>query len=328
MFSAGLAISAVAPRALLGGLALAVLAAVSACRPEAAPEMTRAAAPIDTVGVTTRYTREFVFVGERAGVPLVVPFAFTSREEGAQLDREVRAWLGHGAEWDAFLHESWSTPPGGGVWKVLPQGDLRIVAGGPSEVEALVFRRGERRLRLRPEILRASWAVRDELQYRLFEGRLELAGQGIRGSVLEAYRVMRGPADELAAPGALDWLFVTDGGSLHLLLTEAFGGPDVADKTFAWSVSAVAEQSWPSAEVRWLEMLTLEQARREVPVAWSFRIPTGGVEGEVYSLGYDLQLGPDRPGRRAVLLRHNVEGWARVGEDRYRIFGLLRHSQD
>jgi hypothetical protein len=123
-------------------------------------------------------------------------------------------------------------------------------------------------------------------------------------------------------------MFVTDGGTLHLLLTEAMGEEREGEKTFAWSVSAVAEQNWPSAQVRWLEMLTVEQARREVPIAWSFRIPDGGVEGEVFSLGYHLQLGPDRPGRRAVLLRHNVEGWAQVGEDRYRIFGLLRHSQD
>jgi hypothetical protein len=309
---------------------LVVLGAVvvSGCGSEVVPEPPRTTAPTDTATPVTRYTREFVFVGERTGVPVVVPFVFSARERDSQLEREVRAWLAHGSDWDPFLQESWSTPPAGGVWKVLPHGDLRVVAGGPSDVEALVFRRGERRLRLTPEILRATWATRDELQYRLFEGRLELAGQALRGSVLETYRVQRGPADELAAPGALDWMFVTDGGTLHLLLTEAMGEEREGEKTFAWSVSAVAEQNWPSAQVRWLEMLTVEQARREVPIAWSFRIPDGGVEGEVFSLGYHLQLGPDRPGRRAVLLRHNVEGWAQVGEDRYRIFGLLRHSQD
>jgi len=278
--------------------------------------------------MATHYTREFLFVGERGGLPLVVPFLFSVRERDALLDREARGWLGHGTEWDAFFRERWSTPASSGVWRVLPYGDLRVLAGGPADVESLVFRRGERLLRLTPEILRSSWAPSDEIQYRIYEGRLDLAGQQTRGSVLESYRVQRGSDGSLLQTGALDWMFVTDGGSVNLLLAEAMGADDDPGKTFAWTVTTDSERSWSSAEIRWMEMLPVEQARRDVPVAWSFRVPGAGMEGEVFSLGNEMEVGPDRPGRRSVLLRHNIEGWVSLGDERVRVFGLLRHSQN
>lgn len=308
--------------------ALGVLLAQAACVEAAPPESPSATVIADTAAAAPRYVREFVFVGERGGVPLVVPFTFAATERGAYLQRAVQAWLAHGAEWDPFLQENWSAPAGGGVWKVVPRGDLRVIAGGTSEVEALVFRRGERRLRLAPEILRATWAAEEETQYRLFEGRLDLVGQSTRGSVLEAYRVHRGRADDLVVAGAHDWLFATDGASVHLLLSEAMGPEADPVKTFAWTVLPDQERTWSRAEIRWMTMQPVEQARRDAPVSWSFRVPDAAIEGEVYSLGHTLEVGPDRPGRRTLLARHNVEGWVTIGEDRYRIFGLLRHSQD
>jgi hypothetical protein len=308
--------------------ALCLSLTTAGCADEAPPEAPRTVAVADTALAATRYTREFVFVGERAGVPLVVPFVFITTERGAELQREVLAWLSHGSDWDGFLRESWNTPAGTGVWTVLPRGDLRVIAGGTSEVEALLFRQGERRLRLAPEILRATWAPQDETQYRLFEGRLDLAGQAARGSVLEAYRVHRGVTDEMVPAGALDWLYVTDGASIHLLLSEAMGAAADPDKTFAWTVLPDQERTWDRAELRWIQMQPVETARRDAPVAWSFRVPGAGIEGEVYSLGSDVEVGPDRPGRRTLLARHNVEGWATIGAERYRVFGLLRHSQD
>jgi hypothetical protein len=298
------------------------------CADPPAPDAPRAAVAADTTSLV-RYVREFVFVGQRAGVPLAVPFAFGATEhDGGYLQRDMSASLAHGAEWDAFLQDSWSAPAAGGVWKVLPRGDLRVLAGGTSEVEALLYRRGDRVLRVTPEILRSTWAPRDEFQYRLFEGRLELGGQVSRGSVLEVYRVQRGVADASIPTGAQDWLFASDGSSVHLVLAEAIGSDADPGKTFAWVVTPEAERSWDRAEVRWLQMRPVEQARRDAPIAWSFRIPGADIEGEVFSLGSDLQVGPDRPGRRALQKRHNVEGWVEIGGERVRVYGLLRHSQE
>jgi hypothetical protein len=304
-----------------------LLLACVACQAEPEPELPRPAVAADTVAAGIHYVREYLFVGERADAPLTVSFAFSTAEQGSHLQRSARAWLAHGTERDAFLDEAWSTPGTGGVWRLVPVGDLRVLAGGVSEVEALHFRRGERTLRLVPEILRSSWTLREDLQYRLYEGRVDLAGLRTRGSVLETYRIHAGPTDPLTAEGALDWMFVTDGGPIQLLLAEAMGATNDSLKTFAWTVQPEAVESWNRAEIRWLERRPIEQARRDVPVSWSFRIPGTAIEGELFSLGYDLELGPDRPGRRAVQLRHQVEGWAVIGETRHRVFGLLRHSQ-
>jgi hypothetical protein len=313
-----------APRALVAALLLFA----SACAAEVAPERPEPPAPAEPRPESHLYSREFLFVGDRAGVPLAVPFAFSSLKSNGELERSARGWLAYGAEWDAFLDETWSAPAIGGVWRVLPRGDFRVVAGlGSREIEALVFRRGERLLRVQPEILRSTWSPRDEVQYRIYEGRLELAGQLTRGSVVEAYRVLPAAEHEIPA-GAVDWMYLTDGDGVHLLLAEALAPPDTPDNTFGWTVLPDLEAAWDNAEIRWLEMRPIEQARRDVPVSWSFRIPGARIEGEVATLGFDLQLGPDRPGRRSVLLRHNVEGWAELDERRYRVFGFVSHSQD
>lgn len=306
-----------------------VLPFVAACRAEVVPERPETPAVAEPAPAANVYSREFLFIGERGGVPLVVPFAFSSLDADGELERSAQGWLAYGAEWDRFLDETWTAPVTGGVWRVMPRGDFRVVAGlGSSEIEALVYRRGEQLLRVQPEILRSTWSPRDEIQYRIYEGKLELAGQVTRGSVLEAYRVQPGAEPHAVPAGAVDWMYITDGEGIHLLLAEALAPPDAPDKTFAWTVLPDAEGAWDNAEIRWLEMRPIEQARRDVPVGWSFRVPGARIEGELVSLGFDLQLGPDRPGRRSVLLRHNVEGWAIVGEHRQRVFGLVRHSQD
>jgi hypothetical protein len=308
------------------GLAVVLLAG---CRAPEPAQTTRPPEPADTTAPQTVHAREFLFVGERAGVPLVVSFQFATVEQAPGLRRSVRAWLAQGPQWERFLDQAADSPSAaGGVWRIVPQGDLRVIAGGPHEVEALVFRSGERQLRLAPAILRATWAPREDLQYRLYEASVEVAAQPLRGSVLEAYRVLRGDPEFVVAGGAVDWLFLTDGRDIQLVLAESLDPQPSPEKTFAWVVRPEEERTWASAEVRWLEMMPVEAARRDAPVAWSLRVPEAGLSGEVHSVGWDLQLGPERPGRRALLLRHNVEGWIEVGGERVRIFGYLRHSQD
>jgi hypothetical protein len=314
------------PAQPLATLVLVAIAGACANQPD---EPQRPAVAADTAAPTIRYIREFVFVGERDGVPIAVPFLFGATERGSgYLQREATASLAHGGEWDNFLEDGWAAPAVGGVWKVLPRGDLRVIAGGTSEVEALLFRRGDRSLRVTTDILRASWAPRDEFQYRLFEGSLGLAGRPLRGSVLEVYRVQRTVTGSAIPGGAQDWLFASDGSSVHVVLAEAIGPELDPGKTFAWVVTPEGERSWDRAEVRWTQMRAVEQARRDAPVAWSFRVPGTDIHGEVFALGADLQVGPDRPGRRALQQRHNVEGWIEIDGERVRVFGLLRHSQE
>lgn len=306
-----------------------LLALVAACGTDVVPEPPpRAAAPPDTAAAPTRYVREFVFVGERDGVPLAVPLLFSATQRGTHLARGARGWLAHGTEWEEFLDETWTTPAATGGWRVLPHGDLRVLAGGPVEIEALVYRRGERSLRLMPGTPVSSWALHDQARYRLLLGELELGGRVLPGAVLETQRLQRATAADGEETGPLDWVFLTDGAEVHLLLAEALGGPAASARTYAWGVLPDGEHTWDQAEIRWLEVRAVEAARRDVPVRWSFRVPNAQIDGELVSLGAHLELGAERAGRRALVMRHTVEGWLALDEEQRRVYGVIWHFQE
>ncbi|HEV2132129.1 MAG TPA: hypothetical protein VGR27_13535, partial [Longimicrobiaceae bacterium] len=112
------------------------------------------------------------------------------------------------------------------------------------------------------------------------------------------------------------------------LLAEASGSELPREESFAWSYLPDGETAWDTAEIRWLEMLPFAPARRDVPVRWGYRLPAAAIEGEVWSVGYDAQVGEERAGRRAVEVRYTVEGWVSVEGERRRVLGMIRHLQD
>ncbi|CAN5822042.1 hypothetical protein BH23GEM3_BH23GEM3_24200 [soil metagenome] len=309
----------------------AVLAAAcgsEAPREPAVPPEIRSQAP-----AATRYAHELIFVGERGGEPLLVPLVFSTSGQGPQVARTARGWLVHDETWDPFLDESWAAPSVGDPWRILPHGPLRVRAGGPTDVEALVYRQGDRVLRLFPGSPISAWSRHEEMRYRLLKAMLEIGGAPINGVMLEIHRVERGDEPGLKVFGALDWLFLTDGEATHLVMAEAAGATDAGatdapPRTYAWTLRPHDENSWDEAEVRWLEMLPVQPARRDVPVRWSFRIPNAGIAGEAASVGRKVEVGEERSGRRSVEAHHIVEGWILTGEERRRVYGILRHSQE
>ncbi|CAN5737163.1 hypothetical protein BH23GEM7_BH23GEM7_26420 [soil metagenome] len=308
----------------------AVLAAcllLAGCDRGAAPVPSNAPAQAGELAeAAPRYLRELIFVGVLADTPVVVPFSFSGTAEDGEIMRSARAWLAHGTTWESFLDASWPSPAVGSVWQILPHPELRVIAGGTTEIEALAFRRGERALRLHLGAPISEWNPGEELRYRAMDGRLDLRGTTVRGTVFELQRIER-PATQ-SARGDDDWLFLTDGGSLRLLLAEATGGEAAREETFAWTYLPDGEAAWDGVEIRWLEMLPFAPARRDIPIRWRYRLPGPGIEGEVWSLGYDAQVGEERAGRRAVEVRYTVEGWVSVEGERRRVLGMIRHLQD
>jgi len=270
-----------------------------------------------------RYHREFVFLGSRDGAPLVAPFVFRSIQREEEIERNARAGLAHGDTWDAFFDETWTSSLESGVWRVLPHGDLRLAVGGPAEVEAFWYQRGDRRLRMEIAAPLSEWHQGNTLRYRLNTGQLRLGAETTSGIVLESLQV-RQPGD-----GARDsdLLFLTAGDSLRVVIGESLAREGEGIRGFASSWTGSGERSWDRAEVRWLELRALEEARRDIPLHWSFRIPEAGIHGEVSALGMAPKVGMERPGRRAVEIHYTVEGWIEIGEARSPVIGVVRHVQ-
>jgi hypothetical protein len=303
---------------LLGG-------AVAACGADPGADPARSANATAGDTAATRYQREYVYLGERGESPLVVPFVFRAVQRSDAIERTARAALAHGSTWDPFLDESWDTPTQSGVWRVVPNGNLRILAGGPAELEAIRFEQGERSLRLELQRPLTGWQQGNTARFRLVTGRLRLGAESTPGVVLESVQILR--------PGAgrrdSDWLFLTAGDSLRLVLAESLPRTTTgAARGFAWSWSAQGERSWEQAEVRWLEVRSYEEARRDIPLHWSFSTPGGEVRGEVSAMGMEPSVGPERPGRRSVEIRYTVEGWVELDGRRSAVMGTIRHVQE
>jgi hypothetical protein len=308
-------------RSRVAPVATTLLLLISGCgADETAPSGTGAAAP-DTLAPL--YQREFLFLGSRGGSPLVAPFAFRAREREGEIERTARAGLAHGDTWDTFFEETWTTSAESGVWRILPHGDLRLAVGGAADVEAFWYRSGDRRLRMEIDEPISEWREQNSLRYRLNSGRLRLGSESTPGIILESLQVQRsGDVDRDS-----DLLFLSAGDSLRLVLGESLAREGEGIRGFATSWNGGTERSWDQAEVRWLELRAFDEARRDIPLQWSFRIPEAGIHGEVSALGMSPKVGMERPGRRAVEIRYTVEGWIEVGEARSPVMGVVRHIQ-
>ena len=276
-------------------------------------------------GETPRYNREYIFVAPGADAPLVVPFSFQATDAGDHLDRSVRGWLARGEAWDRFLEEQQQTTEAGGVWRVVPDGDLAILAGGPTELEALRFERGERRLTLSLGNSLSAWNQGGDTRFRILRGRLSVGAETVSGVVLEHLRVDRILADGWPAPQELDALFLTSGDSLQLVMAETTAGEE--RESFTWVRTGETDRTWDEGDVSWLEVSPYQEARRDIPRRWSFRVPGASIEGEGTAIGSDATLGPERGARRAVEVRYSVQGWVMVEGVRREVQGTVSHAQ-
>lgn len=272
------------------------------------------------------YSREYVFLTSTPDGPMVVPFDFSARERGEKIDRSVRGWLARGPVWDRFLDESVETSAAGGVWRVVPTTDLSINVGGTAQIEAIDFDRGERHLRLELSSPLTEWQQGSETRFRLVQGRLTIGTEVVSGPVLELLRYERTLEDGWPPDQDFDALFLSAGDSTQMLLAETLSG-DGQGGGYAWLRTPTAERTWDDGELRWLEVRAYQDARRDIPIRWSYRIPGAEVAGELESLGFDATLGPERGGQRAVEIHYTVSGWMEIGGERRDVVGIIRHTQ-
>lgn len=272
-----------------------------------------------------RYERGITFVAWNDPA-LAAPFAFRVRPRGDRQEREIRAWLARGETWDPFIDTSWSAPATGGVWRPVPHGELRMAAG-PAGLEALWYDSGSRRLRLELGTPRSTWQGGDRKRFRLLDGTLTVGPEAVPGLVVEELQVSAAPAPGSPAV-AYDRLLLLDANGFRLYLLHERTAEGAAEgESTSWVFTGGTEDAYQEAHVDWVELRTLEEARRDVPLHWRFESTDADVSGEVTAVGYHTTIGMERGGRRAVEVRYSVEGWLESGGERVEVRGLLRHEQ-
>src|SRR5690606_18089771 len=105
-------------------------------------------------------------------------------DRGEELERSALGWFARGPTWDRFLEASRVTSAVGGVWRVVPFDGLRVIAGGPAEIEAFRYTRAERRLRLELRDIDVDWIQGGDSRFRLLSGQLLVGTQPVPGPVL------------------------------------------------------------------------------------------------------------------------------------------------
>jgi hypothetical protein len=310
------------PALLLGVAAMLLAACGNADEPIGAP-----AGPVavqSTVVAPFRFTREYVFVSAGDGAPVLAPFAMVATDDGERLHRRWYGWLARGAQWDRFLDDSRVTSRLGGVWRVLPTNEMRVIASGPSEVESLHYQQGERRLRMVLGDARSEWNQGGDNRFRILDGTLSVGAETTEGMIFEMLRVERTESDGWPASHEVDAAFLTSGDSLQLLMSDA---PAEDDASFTWVRTPIEDRTLPGGEVAWLEVEPLEDARRDIPISWTLANEAVGLTGELRAIGRDVILGPERGGRRAVEIRYSVEGSIEVSGETWPVTGTIRHGQ-
>lgn len=272
------------------------------------------------------YVREYVFLGLQNGQPLVAPFVFRSTMGTEGIRRVARASIGRGGTWESIFEERWESSNTGGVWRILPRGDLKVAALGASEVEAIWYERGDRTLRLQVGKPLSGWAQGTDARFRVFQGRLTLGQESTLGAVLQLLRIERASATRDDSKPT-EWIFLSGGDSVRLVLARVSGDRDRFGTSFGWIGRAGGEQVWEMVEVVATEMQPLPDAKDDIPLRWQFRIPEAGVHGEVRSLGYDADVGTDRGEQYALDVHYSVEGWVEVDGQRREIMGTVRHTR-
>jgi hypothetical protein len=195
-----------------------------------------------------------------------------------------------------------------------------------TEIETLRFARGDRHLRLELDSLLTGWNQEGETRFRLIKGNLDVGPESFSGPVLEVMRVEQ-TLDDGWPPGQdFDVVFLTSGDSLQLVVAETLAGAGEGQR-YAWLRTPAEVRAWKEGEIRWLDVRSYDEARRDIPTRWSIRVPAADVVGELEAVGFDSALGPERGGRKAIEIRYTVRGWIEIQGSRRSVTGTIRHTQ-
>jgi hypothetical protein len=306
--------------------AAAVLAA-SGCAEEPAPAA-EVEGPAETAEVPAAvesirtYERAFAFRAADTDSTLAVLWLFESDDLGeAGVRRRGRGLLLRGGEWDDFLEFEEDGLASESPWRIVPAGPLRIVAGSGDRVDNLVYEEGDRLLDLELRGGGAAWTGSRGGTFGVQDAAIVLGGRAVGGRALDLSRAWR-PSE--GPPG--DWAFLASGDSLAIVLhsSRRDGG---ATAYQGWVLRGEREILLPRLTLEWSDTRAYDEARRDVPIAWSVSDSDGDLTGTLQVRAVRLRAGTGDGPLLSVDGVFEVAGVVRVEGDERAVEGILRHRQ-
>lgn len=291
-----------------------------------------AGAPGEEQGVQSEasatYQRAVLFMDTSMDTSMFVPWEFWNSTDSGALRRSLRGWLGRtwsnadtGARdgrWSLFVDDEWTSAAGRAPWQILPRGPVRLVMGPGGDLREIYYQQGFRDLSVRLGEPIAEWSGQRRERYRLLAGTAELSGDEAEGVVLDVTLSRSG-----SGAGPVEWALLAGDDGFRLLLADSEGdGP-----YRAWAVRDGREFAWPEVTVSWDESVTVQRARRQVPVFWRFRSRAAGLSGTLASTSSHVRTldGPDAA--LPVLAVYEVAGEVSAAGEVVAVRGFLRHYQ-
>ncbi len=231
------------------------------------------------------YHTELTFVGSGAP-PSLLHLRFDNRTDSTSLRLRYRGWFA-GEEWRAIVEHRDSLPVPRAAWRVLPMGDLRVIAGEGGEMASLVLDLDDGSLRLDSRGAIASWNSSTGQRESLRLAELLGGPGGEAGFLLTRQRARRD--DEPVSAAVAQYFLVADTAGNGVLLMRDSTVPDAPVTVRTW---------FDEVEAEWSDALILTLAAPEgSPGRWSFEVPQAGLNGELRGVSPRWnELGPGDPG--------------------------------
>ncbi len=271
------------------------------------------------------YQRTILFMDTFRDTSMFVPWDFRNSAGPDSLRRSLRGWLGRtwtnsetGArdgQWSLFMDDEWTSAASRAPWQIVPRGPARLVMGPGGALREVYYQQGFRDLTVRLGELVAEWSGRRRERYRLLAGTAELSGVEADGLVLDVTLSRSGTAEPS------EWALLAGDDGFRLLLAD----PEGEGPYRAWALRDGRELAWPEVTVSWDETVTVERARREVPVLWRFRSRAGGLSGTLASTSSHVRTLGGAGAVRPVLVVYEVTGEVSTGGEVVAVRGFVRH---
>ena len=269
------------------------------------------------------YERNVVFMTVDADSAIVVPWFFRVSSSAEGVERLTQAWLARAGLWETVFNDQWSSGPTLTPFRIQPRGPVDLVIGDLGNLERILFAEGPLQLEVVIDEGMSDWSGNRGETFRVHRGAAVILDQRVEGMVLDMNRArLRGSPE----PG--EWMFLTGPRRLALVVESTGASPAYA----AWGRIGDEEFRWPDVQVEWSAVISFEEARRDVPVAWEVRSPGGGELDRGISLtlanaGRELHAhageGPILP----VDGLFQVTGSVFLAGDSLEVRGLVRHVQ-
>lgn len=306
-------------------LLLAALAGV-ACGNEPPPEPEVAEIPEPTEveapqTVEASYERAIAFRATGTDSTLAVVWLFENDDMSVSVRRRARGLLLRGGTWDEFLEDRSDDPASESPWRIAPSGPLRLVVGDGDRVERVIYEQGDRLLDLEFRGDGAAWTGSRGGSFAVEDAVVTLGDRALSGQVVDLSRARR-PEEE---PGG-DWAFLTSGDSIAIVL-QAPGRTREENAFQGWVLRGDREILLPRLSLLWTGTRAYDEARRDVPIAWSLTDPDGELTGSLQVRAVRLRPGEGEGPLLPVDGLFEVVGVVTLEGVEREVEGVLRHRQ-